>query len=131
MRAWPRSPGSPSARQAGASEPVRRYRGQALLDVAVVCFQVGTGQHFEQRPLGAGQIAAGFQVVGQASRLVESPGLEGGHELALVDDSVLKCEQSEEQMAVGASGHGEAPAHDVISGVTDRGHGALVARGAS
>ena len=44
---------------------------------------------------------------------------------------VLKCEQSEEQMAVGVGGHGEAPGHDVISGTTDHGHGAPVARGAS
>ena len=34
-------------------------------------------------------------------------------------------------MAVGGGGHGEAPGHDVISGTTDHGHGAPVARGAS
>ena len=44
---------------------------------------------------------------------------------------VLKREQSEEQMAVGGGGHGEAPVHGVIPGTTGHGHGAPVARGAS
>ena len=58
---------------------------------------------------GAGQVAAGFQVVGQAPGLVAGPGLEGGDELALVDQAVLKREQSEEEMAVGGGSHGVAP----------------------
>ena len=57
----------------------------------------------------AGQVAAGVQVVGQAPGLVAGPGLEGGDELALVDQAVLKREQSEEEMAVGGGSHGVAP----------------------
>ena len=96
-------------RQALARRLAGRDRGQALLDVAAVGFEVDLGQRLQQRPLGGGQVAAGFQVVGQAPGLVERPGLEGGHELALVDDPVLEGEQSEEEMAVGGGGHGKAP----------------------
>ena len=96
-------------RQALPRRLAGRHRGEALLDVAAVGFQVNLGQRLQQRPLGGGQVASGLQMVGQALGLVERPGLEGGDELALVDDAVLKCEQSEEQMAVGGGGHGESP----------------------
>jgi len=76
-----------------------------------------TRQSVEHRSPGAGQVAAGFQVVRQAVRLVERPGLEGSHELALVDDARLEREQSEEKVAVGG-GHGEAPGHSVVHGTT-------------
>ena len=80
-------------------------------------FQVDVGQRLQQRPLGRRiEVAAGFQVVGQAPGLVERPGLEGGHELALVDEAVLKGEQSEQEMTVGGA-HGETPDRD---GVTPR-----------
>ncbi len=52
-----------------------------------------------------------FEVFRQALGFVERPGLEGVHQLTLIDDAVLKREQSEEQMAVGGSGHGESPGH--------------------
>ncbi len=74
--------------------------------------------------MDARQVASSFQVVGQALRLVQRPGLEGGHELALVDDAVLQSEQSEEEMAVGGGGHGEAPVHGVAPGTTGHGTGA-------
>ena len=64
----------------------------------------------------------------RSADLIERPRLKRGHELALVDDARLKCEQSEEKMAIGGGGHGEAPGHDVITATTDHGHGALVAR---
>ena len=48
-------------------------------------------------------------MVGQAPGLVAGPGLEGGDELALVDQAVLKREQSEEEMAVCGGSHGMAP----------------------
>ena len=73
------------------------------------CFQVDVDQRLQQRRLGVGQVAPGFEVVGQALGLVERPGLEGGDELALVDEAVLKREQSEQEMAVGGGGHGMAP----------------------
>ena len=80
------------------------------------------GQRLQQRPLGRRQVAPGFQVVGQAPGLVERPGLERGHELALVDDPVLKREQSEQEMAVGGGGHGEAPGQERRPRHPDRGH---------
>jgi hypothetical protein len=47
-------------------------------------------------------------LVGQAPGFVAGPGLEGGDEDALVDQAVLKGEQSEKEMAVGG-GHDMAP----------------------
>ena len=108
-----------------------RNRGEAFLHVAAVRFQVNRGQPLQQRPLGGGEVAAGFQVVGQAPGLVERPGLEGGHELALVDEPVLEREQSEEEMAIGGgSWRGSGPSrcpqqarpreHSPIAGKTSR-----------
>jgi hypothetical protein len=42
------------------------------------------------------------EVVGQRSGLIASPGVEGRHELGLVDEAILECEQPEEQMICGA-----------------------------
>ncbi len=108
--------------QAGAGGSVRRDRGQAFLDVAAVPFQMGIGEHLERRTPGTGQVAAGFQMIGEALRLVERPGLEGGQELALVDETILKSEQSEEKMAVGGGGHGEVPGVDVAARIPDQMH---------
>jgi hypothetical protein len=72
--------------------------------------------YFQERPLGAGQVAAGFQVIGQALGLAERPGLEGREELALVDQAVLKREHSEKEMAVSGGGHGMAPSGGSRSG---------------
>ena len=55
------------------------------------------------------EVAAGGEVVGQGPGLVAGPGVEGGDELALVDQAVLEGEQAEEQVAVGGDGgHGRA-----------------------
>ena len=67
------------------------------------------------------KVTAGLKLIGQAMRLVERPRLEGGHELHLADQAVLKGEQSEEKLAVGSGGHTEAPGHDIVLGTT--GHG--------
>ena len=94
--------------QALARRLAGRHGGQALLDVAVL-LEVQGDQRLEA---GAGvgvQVTPGDEVVGQAPGLVARPGLEGGDELALVDQPVLKREQSEEEMAVGGGGHGMAP----------------------
>ena len=101
----------------------RRNRGQAFRHAAMG-FQVNLGQQFQQRPLGGAQIAPSFQVVGQAPGLVERPGLKGGHELALVDDPVLKGEQSEKEVSVSDGGHGTAPGQDVVPGEPNHGNGA-------
>ena len=116
--------------QAAASGMVRRYCGQALLDVAVL-LKMLVGEALQQAALDGVEVAPRNQDVGQIPHLVERPRLKCSHELALVDDTRLKCEQSEKKMAIGGGGHGEAPGHDVISGTTDHGPGAPVARGAS
>jgi hypothetical protein len=43
-------------------------------------------------------------VVGQGAGLVEGPRLEGGDELALVDQAVLQGEQAEVEVALGGDG---------------------------
>jgi hypothetical protein len=52
-------------------------------------------------PLGVVEMTEGDEMVGQGAGLVEGPGLEGGHELDLVDQAILEGEQSEEQIARG------------------------------
>ena len=58
----------------------------------------------------------------RAPGLVQGPGLEGGDELGLVDQAVLKGEQSEEQVAVGVDGGHGTGLRDVGPG---RGHSVL------
>ena len=78
--------------------------GQALLDVAAVGLDVQVGQGLDHRPLGVAQVAQGDEVVGQGSRLVAGPGVEGGDELGRLDQAVLQREQAEQEVAFG--GHG-------------------------
>ena len=49
------------------------------------------------------------ELVGQALGLVADPRLEGKDKLGLVDQAVLKSEQSEQEMAVRCGGHRGAP----------------------
>jgi hypothetical protein len=102
--------------QARTGRSVGGDGGQALLDVAPMGFDVDRRECLESRALGARQIAAGLQMVGQALRLVAGPGLEGGKKGALVDQAVLKSEESEEEMAVGGGSHGMAPSSGGRSG---------------
>ena len=79
-----------------------------MLHVAVL-LDVQGDDRFEA---GAGvgvEVTPGDELVGQAPGFVAGPGLEGGDQGALVDQAVLKREQSEEEMAVGGGGHGVAP----------------------
>ena len=78
------------------------------------------GEALQQAALDSVEVAPRNQDVGQLTRLVERPRLKCGHELALVDDTRLKCEQSKKEMAIGGGGHGEAPGRDVMSGTSDR-----------
>ncbi len=113
--------------QAGAGSAVGGHRGKALLHVAV--FLDVQGDDGVEAGAGIGvKVAPADEVVGQGRQLVAGPGLEGRDQGALVDQTVLKREQSEEQMAVSGGGHGEAPRHDAISNRTDHGHRAPVAR---
>ena len=74
---------------------------------------------------------AADEVIGQGASLVKGPGLEGGHELALVNQPVLQRQQAEEQVAVrGEGGHGEAPGCEAASDPAGHRAGAR-ARGAS
>ena len=101
--------GSPSAARLAR---VERLAGTAarLFSTSPPCFLTCNGDERLEAGAGVGvEVAAGDEVVGQAPGLVAGPGLEGGDELALVDQAVLKREQSEEEMAVGGGGHGVAP----------------------
>ena len=72
-------------------------------------FEVQRDQGLDDGALVGVEVAAGDEVVGQGPGLVAGPGLEGGDELALVDQAVLEGEQAEEEVAVGGGGHGRAP----------------------
>jgi hypothetical protein len=80
--------------------------GQALLGVAVL-LEVQTDHGLDARPLVGVEVAAGGEVLGQGPGLVAGPSLEGGDEVALVDQADLEGDQAEEQVAVGGEdGHG-------------------------
>ncbi len=53
------------------------------------------------------EVASAGELVGEGSHLVAGPGLEGGDELALVDQADLKRQQAEQEVAFG--GHGVPP----------------------
>ena len=55
------------------------------------------------------EVTPGDELVRQAPGLVQGPGLKREYELALVDQAILKREQSEEEMAVGGGSHGVVP----------------------
>ena len=74
--------------------------------VAAVLLEVAGHQRLDGGPVLRVEVAAGEEVLGQRACPVAGPGLEGGDEGALVDQSVLKREQSEQEMAVGGGGHG-------------------------
>ena len=101
--------GSPSAARPAR---VERSAGTAarLCSTSPPCFLTCTATiaSTPARCVGV-EVTSGDELVGQAPGLVAGPGLEGGDELALVDQAVLKREQSEEEMAVGGGGHGMAP----------------------
>ena len=124
MRGWPRFPARPAPPgwRGGAFGP---DGGQALFHITV--FLDVQGNDGVEPGAGFGvKVAPVDEVVGEGRRFVAGPGVEGRDQSPLVDHADLKCEQSEEQMAVGSGGHGEAPGHDGTSGTTDHGHGAPV-----
>ena len=83
---------SGSPRSAGpAGGLVRGDGGQALLHVATVRFDVDRREGLEDGPLRARQVAACFEVVGQAFGFVAGPGLKSGDQGALVDQAVLSA----------------------------------------
>jgi hypothetical protein len=68
------------------------------------------GQGWFEAGAGVGvEVTPGDEWVGQAPGFVAGPGLEGSHELDLVDQAVLKREQSEQEMAVSGGGHDRSP----------------------
>ena len=64
--------------------------GEALLGVVVVLREVLGGQRVDQPVLLGIEMAEGLQVVGQGAGLVAGPGVEGCHELGLVDQPDLE-----------------------------------------
>ena len=94
--------------QAFAGRLAGRHGGEAFFDVAVLLDVQGD----DRVEAGAGvgvQVTPGDELVGQALGLVARPGLEREDKLALVDQAVLKGEQSEKEMAVGGGGHDMSP----------------------
>ena len=82
-------------------------RGEAQLHVPAVLLEVAYHEGLDGRAVVGIEVAATGEVVGQGAGLVQGPGLEGGHELDLVDQAVLQGEQAEEQVAIGGEGgHG-------------------------
>ena len=77
----------------GEAPPDRRPDrdgGEALLGVAAVLLEVLGGQGADQAALLGVEMAEGLEVVGQGTGLVAGPGVEGGHELGLVDQPDLE-----------------------------------------
>ncbi len=72
--------------------------------VAAVLPQVQADHGLDAESLVVVEVAAPDEVVGQGASPVAGPGLEGGDELPLVDEAVLECEQTEEQVALGGDG---------------------------
>ena len=102
--------------------------GETPFHVAAVLLDVASHQGIDGGSVVGIEVAATDEVVGEGAGLVERPGLEGGHELDLVDQPVLECEQSEQQVAVGGdAGHGDAPGCEAAS--DPAGHGAGGRRG--
>ena len=81
---------------------------QALLDVAAVGLEMDIDEGLDQGPLGRGQLPALLEVVGQTPGFIQRPGLEGEHELGLVDDAVLERQQSEQELSIRGDGCHEA-----------------------
>jgi hypothetical protein len=75
--------------------------GEAPLHVAAVLLEVAGDEGFDGRAVVGLEVAATDEVVGQGAGLVAGPGLEGGHELPLVDEADLEGEQSEEEVVLG------------------------------
>jgi hypothetical protein len=71
-----------------------------------VLLQVQPDHGLDAGALVVVEVAAGGEVLGQRPGLVAGPGLEGGHELDLVDQAVLERQQAEEQVAIGGDGTG-------------------------
>ena len=71
--------------------------------------EVPRDESLDRNSVVAVEVAAGDEMIGHRPGLVAGPGLEGGDELALVDQAVLQREQAEEEIAVGA-GHVRDPA---------------------
>ena len=95
--------------QALAGRLAGRHSGEAFFDVAPCFFRCKAT--IASRPARA-SASRSPRATSWSARLldfVERPCLERGDELALVDQPVLKSEQSEQEMAVRGGGHGGAP----------------------
>jgi hypothetical protein len=90
-----------------AGGPPGGDRGEALRGVPAVLLQVQGDHRLNAGTLVGVEVAAGGEVLGQGAGLVAGPGLEGGDELALVDQADLQRQQAEEEVAIGGDGgHG-------------------------
>jgi hypothetical protein len=93
--------------QALAGRATRRDRGETPLHFASVLLDVAGHEGVDRQSVVGIEVAAVDEVVGQVADLVQGPGLEGGHELDLVDQPVLEGERAKQEVAVGGDGgHG-------------------------
>jgi hypothetical protein len=77
--------------QALVSGAAGRDGRQASLDIPVLG-DVQAHHRVDDDPLAVVKMTEGDEMVGQSTGLVEGPGLEGGHELDLVDQTILEGE---------------------------------------
>jgi hypothetical protein len=52
-------------------------------------------------PPGLIEMTQADEVVGETASLIEGPGIEPGHKLRLVDQSVLEGDQAEQEVTIG------------------------------
>ncbi len=94
--------------QALAGRAADGDRGQAPRCIAPVPGEMGTSQAFQKRPMRRVEVSQGDEMFGKGPGFVAGPRMERGDQLPLVDQAVLKREQSEEEVArwVGRRCHG-------------------------
>ena len=80
-----KSGGVAELRELGTGRTACGDCGQALFGVAKVFLEVVCYQRIDNGPVVGIEVTATDQVVGEGAGFVERPGLEGGHELALIN----------------------------------------------
>jgi hypothetical protein len=81
---------------------------EAPLDIAVFG-DVQLRHRLDDGPLGVIEMTEGEKMISQGPGLIQRPSLERSHELNLVDQPVLECQKTEEEIAISSDGgHGAA-----------------------
>jgi hypothetical protein len=91
--------GVADAGQALARGAARVDGRQTSFRVAVMLLEVPCDQSLNGKSVLAVEVATGYEEIGHRSGFVAGPSLEGGDELALVDQAILQGEEAEKQIA--------------------------------